>query len=143
MSVDFELEELNDNIADLVEEYLTNKIAEMREKLRGHTLSVQEGWGGIRIFIEGNIIYAHLDKSMHRWHFRDENFSEFYETSEKKGEEIIKFLQTLAKVLSPRERAESEENLGKGPLDPAAESEEIIAGNGRDAMPDLEEGVKE
>ncbi len=132
---------VNDILGDLedrIQEFLEKRDREYQERARmGVVLS--EDLNGYRALIGGHCIYIEHNSSWHKWYFKDENYHTFLELSEKKGEAVLQFLQELAKVLSSRASAASEENIakdpheeiiGKGPLDPAAESEEIFEDTG-------------
>ena len=126
---------VNDVLGDLedrIQEFLEKRDKEYQERAKmGVTIS--ESWNGYEALIGGHRVYIEHDSSWHRWRFKDENYHTFLELSEKKGEAVLQFLRELAKVLSSRASAASEENIakdpheeiiGKGPLDPAAESED-------------------
>ncbi len=122
-----ELEEVVNDIAGEVTEKILGFLEEQDRKYQeraklGVTLSAD--WNGYRALIGGHRVYIEHDSTWHRWHFKDEDYHTFLELSEKKGEAVLQFLRELAKVLSPRSRAASEETIAQRPLDLGAESED-------------------
>ena len=81
---------------------------------------IDDSWSFYTIYIGGLEIHAKYDSTRHRWIFKDENFVGFFETSEKKGEEIMNFLravQGLTKKSASRNRAATEENIVQNVLE--------------------------
>lgn len=117
---------VNDILGDLedrIQEFLEEQDRKYQERAKmGVVLS--EDWNGYRVLIGGHRVYIEHDSSWHRWRFKDEDYHTFLEFFEKKGEAVLQFLRELAKVLSPRSRAASEENIAQRPLDLGAESED-------------------
>jgi len=148
MSVDIDVDDFVEDFADRLREFLQERERELRNKLRGG-VKITQSWGGYKLYIEGQIIYIDHDSSQHRWRFKNENFEEFFNISEKKGEAIVEFLKALAKITSHPEAsgneenfslddeeifsqeegdlgAEDEETFGVAEGDPAAEDDEIF-----------------
>ena len=111
------MSDIEDFVNDIAGE-VTEKILEFLEvqdrkyqKRARMGVVLSEDWNGYRALIGGHRIHIEHDSSWHRWRFKDEDYTEFLELSEKKGEAVLQFLRELAKVLSPRSRAATEENI--------------------------------
>ena len=112
-------EEIAADIKERLAEYLREEERELIKKARAG-VEIKEVWNGYEISIAGHIIDVRHDSSAHRWGFIfidnvKHEFRTFFETSEKKGKEIIRFLQALQEAIksSKDRRPSNEENLAE------------------------------
>ena len=111
--------EIAADIEERLAEYLREEERELIKKARAG-VEIKEVWNGYEISIAGHIIDVRHDSSAHRWGFIfidnvKHEFRTFFETSEKKGKEIIRFLQALQEAIksSKDRRPLNEENLAE------------------------------
>ena len=136
------VEDITGDLGDKIQAFLEerDRIYQERAKLG---VQISKSWNGYDALIGGHGIRIEHDTSMHRWRFKDENYHTFFILSEKKGEAVVRFLKELAKILSPRAAAASEEINEKILEDPAAKNDEIIAGAAADPESSGEENIEE
>ncbi len=128
---------LLEDLRDEIEAYLREKEEEIKERLAG-PLKYQRSWYGAIFEMRGYTIRTAHDAARHRWRFcvktADDNpTEEFFETSEKKGQEIVDFLKALVKFLSPREKDHSEDIFAGAAEDPQSSHDETF--EDEEAMP--------
>ena len=139
--------EIAADIEERLAEYLREEERELIKKARAG-VEIKELWNGYEISITGHIIDVRHDSSAHRWGFIfidnvKHEFRTFFETSEKKGKEIIRFLQALQEEIksSKDRRPSNEENLAQdlhensfvsAEQDPVIQGDDSFVGDGDD-----------